>query len=157
MLRRWRGAKVRRGQPASSVVSWALAAAICGAKSRRMSAMSAARSTDSGGSGRVLQLHDVGEVAERGLKAVYGLQHHGQQGLHGVGRVGRRGRRQLVAQGQEQPFHAGNGRFEVVRGSVDDGVEVGVGAGEGLVGGVELLRAASCWFRTRACTGGLTS
>lgn len=101
--------------------------------------MSVARSTDSGGGGRVLQLHDVAELAERGLKAFHGPLHHIQQRLHGVGSSRRLASRQFFAQGLKQPFDVGNGRFEVVRGGVDEAIEVGVSADELLIGRAEFL------------------
>ena len=43
-----------------------------------------------------------------------------------------------MAQGVQQALDVGDGRFEVVRGGIDEGVEVGVGAREALVGIVQL-------------------
>ena len=63
---------------------------------------------------------------------------HARQGGRHVSALGHGGG-QLLLQQVKQALDVGDGGFEVVRGSVDEVVEVDVGADELLVGGVQLL------------------
>ena len=84
----------------------------------------------------LLQLGDLGEVVDGTLEALHRIEHPPERGAYF--RVLHHGGGQLLPQQVQQALDVGNRGFEVVRGRIDEIVQVHIRARELHIGGGEL-------------------